>query len=319
MEAEEGLTIPAVTQPGIVVQLLRGCQDKDQFLEMVKPFACHREEEQIAFDPASPTLAACEMTPLEKAKTFQRMMVYERLVPLFSRGAEMEATLLHYGKALAAWDSELPNDLDPILAASVEEVAKIGRFMIALFGKSDEADGSHVSALDTVMVVTTQGPLLLIKSAVLANTVLAKRVQAFKNTALASKTMAPEIREFKTKLAAAAKSSASFKLVEEISSRIPAWDDALPDGTTTEIVDMVQHLVKQAFENLQDNDSEGLSSIAKTLEHLCEHVQPQRAEFFKSMAEKAKRKVQAAAAALSQQTIRNAFQKFEREDRAFKQ
>ena len=91
----DGLKWPAVTQPGIVVQLLRGSKDKEEFLKLVKPFVSGAEEADAPWNPASPTLASCEITPLEKAKIFQRMVVHERIVPMLTRGVEMEETLLH--------------------------------------------------------------------------------------------------------------------------------------------------------------------------------------------------------------------------------
>ena len=210
------------------------------------------------------------------------------------------------------WESETP-ELDAILAASVSEVSKIGSFLVALFG-GVAAEGLVVSDLDAVMVEASQGPLMLVKAAVLQNPVLSKRVQAYKNAAVASKTMGPEIRELKQKLAAAKELPASLQAIQEISARIPAWDDALPVGSTAEIVDMVQEVVGQLLAKLGDNDCKGLSSLAKTVEHVQGHVQLERAKFFKTIAEKAQEKVQASMAESSRKMIRDTFQMFDAED-----
>ena len=313
----EGLSWPAAVQPGIVTQLLRGCKGTKEFMNMVKPYSAGEgDSDESKFDPCDPTLGGCEISTLQKAKVFQRMVVHERLIPMISRASQTSPELRAYGEALVAMDTEKP-DLCPILTASLEELGRIGKFLLALFGGL-LLQGTAVADLDNVMVHAPAGPLSLVKTAVLQNPALKNQVQKLRATALASKTMAPEMQASEERLQAlqTCDLKGSTQALKEVAARLPAWDDALPSGSTASIVAKIQEVARQALQHIQEDDCDAFISFSHTMKHVQERVKSEHASFFKSLAEDAQEREQKIQARLSKKAVLDALMKFKAEDSA---
>ena len=225
---------PPSVQSVLLANLAR-TDDDDYFIAIMNPKTTLSE-----FDPLCPTLGNVEIGDVEKARVFQRKVLNDRIIPLMAQAQHLEARLRinNLAAAIAKWEDAVEEE-GAVLTSTLHDASLIARFLMLLIS---EDIPQNLDALDPISNATT-GILSLVKEAAWQCKWLKDRASGLRRTSMALTTMVPEMQDAVQKLDA----SADEAQLRSCISKLPAWENALPEGSTAKVMSSLKACSKRVY------------------------------------------------------------------------
>ena len=161
----------------------------------------------------------------ERARLFQRSVIYESLVPMLTKGLAGSDVVLEMCETLMAhFAAEVPKGQSDYMQAVIKEVEKIAGTILVIAGRSRSEQ--HLRAAKSVLE-SKSGVTLLASQAMTQNNHWQRLVTQHLRYEAAAREFGPGLAQFEEQLAV---ETPEVETLEACVKMLPQWRDALPSG-----------------------------------------------------------------------------------------
>ena len=247
---DQSVVFPPLWQATRVLWSARMADDMESWKKCVWHYASDHEE----FVATSPSLGCTPLSATDKARTFNRAVVHDLLLPKISAGEPASESLRVHCEAILSIAEALPGATEPVLSTTITEAGMIAEGLLALLSpRAEESDG-FLEQIDALFAggAEPDDTKTLIQKGLQQNQFYRSLERDLRKTAVGCKTLLPDIAQQMEKL----KDKKSMEAgLESVARQIGLWAESLPASRLAPVWDACEEACKSLLGEDATTDS----------------------------------------------------------------